>query len=445
MIKRFTPWQKNYLSVGVMISPSEMKNYYDNSVFVPIGRGILRLDCLRIYEAIIAGAIPVIVGTEEELGNSFTYGGDRLPAIYSPSWEAAVAKVELLTNDQIDARRADLTSWWSHQLVKIRNLVQRTLFPSDLTQTVQATATPLPVDAPMPSLADLKPLIVRGTRPNMWEWDYVHDLFGPPFFQHNESYDGPADAVVCAGLEDTNVISRLHSKIKVLIHLSDEHLRTNECMQLYGRSDKVIKQYWTAGRYGSNVYQMPLGYMNRYLLRERNSSLLAVNLSSFESPRPMRWSFIGGMHGRGKAERERMVSLFSNWKPYYVGKDMAPYDMKSYYDQSEFVLSGRGWENLDCLRVYEAILAGAVPIIVASNNDLDSTFHYAGHRPPALYFNNWDTAFREVQTLKTDQISAKRKELLQWWIDIIRNIRDVMRIGVNDARADAWFKYHYPI
>ena len=40
-------------------------NIYSQSIFVFNGRGNVFLDCFRLYEAIIAGAIPVIVGEKE--------------------------------------------------------------------------------------------------------------------------------------------------------------------------------------------------------------------------------------------------------------------------------------------------------------------------------------------------------------------------------------------
>ena len=62
-------WNINDLSY----SPRDMFDIYNNSIFVVNGRGNSNLDCYRIYEAIVAGAIPVIVGKQEEINITFTH------------------------------------------------------------------------------------------------------------------------------------------------------------------------------------------------------------------------------------------------------------------------------------------------------------------------------------------------------------------------------------
>ena len=57
--------------VGNNINPLDMLNIYNDSVFVPNGRGNVRLDCFRIYEAILSGCIPIIVCEESEFNETF--------------------------------------------------------------------------------------------------------------------------------------------------------------------------------------------------------------------------------------------------------------------------------------------------------------------------------------------------------------------------------------
>ena len=55
------------------IKPYELFDLYRESLFVPIGRGNISLDCFRIYEAIVAGAIPVMCGTNQEIEMTFNF------------------------------------------------------------------------------------------------------------------------------------------------------------------------------------------------------------------------------------------------------------------------------------------------------------------------------------------------------------------------------------
>jgi len=71
------------------VSPHDTYNMYSDAIFVPIGRGFVSLDCFRIYEAIAAGAIPVVVGPPHELAATFPYNELPLPLITADSWDAA--------------------------------------------------------------------------------------------------------------------------------------------------------------------------------------------------------------------------------------------------------------------------------------------------------------------------------------------------------------------
>jgi len=50
-----------------IIKPCDMAAIYRKTIFVPIGRGFVTLDCFRCYEALLCGAIPIIVGPEDEI------------------------------------------------------------------------------------------------------------------------------------------------------------------------------------------------------------------------------------------------------------------------------------------------------------------------------------------------------------------------------------------
>ena len=83
----------NWSSIqGQTISPLKMYNIYSKSIFVPIGRGNYSLECFRIYEAILAGAIPVIIGDNIEIENSLILNGEMPKIVYAVSLIEAMNK-----------------------------------------------------------------------------------------------------------------------------------------------------------------------------------------------------------------------------------------------------------------------------------------------------------------------------------------------------------------
>ena len=65
-----------------------------------------------------------------------------------------------------------------------------------------------------------------------------------------------------------------------------------------------------------------------------------------------------------KSDREKALETFGNWTPNVVAHKLTAREMRAVYNRSQFVVVGRGWTSLDCFRVYEALIAGAVPIVV---------------------------------------------------------------------------------
>lgn len=104
------------------INPQKMFKLYNNTIFVLVGRGDTSLDCFRIYEAILAGAIPVVVGHKEEQLQDFDYNGDPLPLLFFESNEDAVQGCAKLLKDKplLQDRQRELMEWWRNKIAKIR-------------------------------------------------------------------------------------------------------------------------------------------------------------------------------------------------------------------------------------------------------------------------------------------------------------------------------------
>lgn len=106
-------------------SPESCYTLYNNSIFVTNGRGNCSLDCFRIYEAIIAGAIPVIVGSVDEINATFHYNNDVPPLIHDTSWEKVIMKCRdlLLDKDVLQKIQDDLFIWWKRQIEFVQSRI----------------------------------------------------------------------------------------------------------------------------------------------------------------------------------------------------------------------------------------------------------------------------------------------------------------------------------
>ena len=133
MLNKFkSNFSKSFINIGntnwnstknQRINSTLLYQIYNESLFVPIGRGNNSLDCFRLYECIIAGAVPVIVGTEKEIKETFSY---NMPTIISNiSWESVINDCKIIINNKQEIENIILSNfdWWSKQVNFIKNKV----------------------------------------------------------------------------------------------------------------------------------------------------------------------------------------------------------------------------------------------------------------------------------------------------------------------------------
>ena len=95
------------------MKPCDMyNNIYKNSVFVLSGRGNARLDCFRHYECVIAGAIPVVVGTNSEYNPALCHNGIA-PFVHAETIIDAVEQCKILLQnpEQLQMRQNQCRLW----------------------------------------------------------------------------------------------------------------------------------------------------------------------------------------------------------------------------------------------------------------------------------------------------------------------------------------------
>jgi hypothetical protein len=247
-----------------------------------------------------------------------------------------------------------------------------------------------------------------------WETDYILNEILPKqevkFIpsQFLEQINLPCDVFVfsCRGHNFWNIRDTIRRiKPKVIVMLSDEFHQENlynynslgyEC-ELFLRN--YHHQYYN---YTSNTIIFPLGYTNK--------------CKTLTSIKKYDWSFIGTI----KSDREEMINIFSQLPNHYIHTNLSKEKMCEIYSQSYFVPCGRGNSSLDCFRLYEASMNGAIPVVVGSKQEINCTFKYENN-PPWIFAETWEDAVQKCKFMLGTKVDNNL--VLTWWNERIKDIK----------------------
>jgi hypothetical protein len=222
-------------------------------------------------------------------------------------------------------------------------------------------------------------------------------------------------------------------KPKIIIFLSDECGNRPEYLELANYTSLFLHQYsHPQYTYSKNSRQIPCAYVTGYLTQP----VLTVN------PKPMNQRTIkSSFIGQFKSDRQYMCSLFERYMDRTFFRNtynewkldklvVSPKQCYEIYSNSIFVLVGRGNIVLDCSRVYEAIVAGALPVIVTQNEqEIINTFGFNSSGPPLIYINSWENALIYCNNLLNDmtKLQEMQTNMLLWWRQYISGLRETIK------------------
>ena len=237
--------------------------------------------------------------------------------------------------------------------------------------------------------------------------------------------------ISCTSL-DYDIALQLIERIRpiILFQLSDEHGNKNHWNILAKYTHLLLREYninWY--NYHNNSVQIPLGYATGFLQQKKSSAIIPKKMID----RSFNCSFIGKV----KQDREYMINIFqknmdktyfkdvhNDWdvsKQYY-----SPSEVYNIYNDSIFVINGRGYHTLDCYRIYETIVAGAIPVIVGEESEINNTFNYKNNVIPFIYCKTWDEAVNKCNNLINDyeKLQKLQDNLLLWWREQLSSIKE---------------------
>ncbi len=224
-----------------------------------------------------------------------------------------------------------------------------------------------------------------------------------------------------------------HIKPIIIFFMSDEVGDKPQITVLEKYTKILFRQYNHKNyNYSSNNYQLPLGY-SKYFLDNKNSLFIQHKPIS---ERKYNCSFIGELKSdrfhmsnvfKSNMKKTNIICVDNNWN---IDKlSYAPKDCFNIYNDSIFVIIGRGWVSLDCFRIYEAIVAGAIPVVVGNVHEIKTTFSYNNKNPPFIYDDTWENAVIKCNNLLTDyeKLQQIQRDLLLWWKNSILFINKLIK------------------
>lgn len=203
----------------------------------------------------------------------------------------------------------------------------------------------------------------------------------------------------------------------VLFHVSDEWYRSP--LEVYRHFSHVIRNYQHPALNHDGITQIPLGPCRDVRMEGR---LLPA------SERKHVWSFAGQV----TATRAVMMECLRPLQPQYLRTTagvqasqpmLEPDEYRTLLHESAFVPCPMGNVNLESFRLYEALDAGAVPII-ERRPWLDYYTRLLGPHPlPSV--NTWHQAAGVMRSLLSDKdaLDRKQQEIQEWWTQFQGRIR----------------------
>lgn len=259
-----------------------------------------------------------------------------------------------------------------------------------------------------------------------WERDFIYNEL-----LSDMDLDGKNILVInhATPIEDVKRLVAEH-KPQIVFHLSDERGDHREWLYIFDCAKYVFRQYNHAHYvYPPNSIQIPLGYASGY---NRSTTIKPMVERIYKA------AFIGEL----KSDRVEMFDEFergfmrdelffrsarNDWE--LSALKYSPAATNEVYSDSIFVPIGRGNHSLDCFRFYEAIVSGAIPIVVGDLDEINITFHYGGHMPSFLYVKNWTDAVIAIKHMIKTQfpaLMAIQQYNSGWWDTQVGNIRHLI-------------------
>jgi len=267
-----------------------------------------------------------------------------------------------------------------------------------------------------------------------WEMDYITKVLLGSLFEQEPylchflktsellAYSNPLTEkvilVFTSNLASFEQIKILVERLKpqVIFHLSDEWGTKPEFVGLSSLTKLVLRQHWFPKQYEPclNIFPLPLGVMTKYPINIKPKLI---------SERVLVWSFIGTVNHQRQHMIDTLYKYLTNQLCIVKRGGVKIEDVAATYNDSLFVPNERGAVRLDCFRLYEATISGAIPVVVGSKEEIAETFVHdyesdEKNLPPWIFASDWIEASSICNQLlknKKELQIMQEKNLLWFW------------------------------
>ena len=295
-------------------------------------------------------------------------------------------------------------------------------------------------------------------REDLWEYDYITEDLLPKCsknikfasYSNLNTFNQNCDVFVYSCRDPQNyhwgfmpsydqVLEAVEKlKPKIIIQVSDEfeHEDNSAHNNLANYCELFLRNYHHSNySYLNNTLHIPLGHKNDFDISGKKITPVLE--------RKYNWCFVG----QKKSDREDLVNSFSSIPDHYClihdGNENQKIDgnqIADYYLNSIFVPCSRGWTTLNTMRICEASMCGAIPVIVGTKEEIDIDLK-CEDSPPFIFSDTWESAASTCKSLleHPDILIEKQKQILKWWntrMDKIKSeISEVLNIEENPYRT----------
>lgn len=284
-----------------------------------------------------------------------------------------------------------------------------------------------------------------------WEFDFITKdlvlgaadvvLFEKEEFRNFITKPKPSKHIILV----VNTLLPLHDIIEVaqymkpdvLFYLSDEDGNRPEVMVLEQHTTLFLRQYNHANYvYGRNNYQIPLGYASHFKKDMKSVKPVGerkANCSFIGTPKSDRLEMTNAF--KKHMDKTNIAFVNNEWN---IDKlSFSPQRCWEVYNDSIFVICGRGNRSLDCFRIYEAIVAGAIPVLVGQMDEINISFKYFSVLPPFVVEETWEKAVQKCNMLLNDfaALESLQSNLLTWWQSTLAQIHQLIQAVATHSRG----------
>jgi hypothetical protein len=285
------------------------------------------------------------------------------------------------------------------------------------------------------------------SQPNLWEVTFLKELlpegieiiYSNPqdfidinFYKRIDIYKHYCILVFTSNIIKYEDIKKISTQLKpcIIFHYSDEMGHIEQYLDLANDTNLLLRQYYhknyiTAKNY-NNIEYIPLGYMaNEKITSSLNIDIIPIHKRNYT------WSFVGDYN---KTDRKQMIDSFvqANFDNFYINNNLKPEMMFDIYKESIFIPVGHGNIGLNCFRIYEASMCGAIPIIVGNIEEIQNTFEKENN-PPWIFSDSWDNAVEICKQYLNNEnlLIDKQTKILDWYKKRILEVKNKINNVIN--------------